>query len=180
MSSTYSENVLRQKRCIMPDLVVGTKVWLQTSNLTTSRPNKSLDYKYLGPYEIIEQVNPVSFRLRLPPTLKIHNVFHAKFLEPYHESTIPGRIIPPPPPVTVVDGSGDSHIELEVESIVDKKFVRSRPYYRVHWHGYDVADSTWEPAEYLVNAPDKIADFERTSRPWSHIKRIKLNHPRRL
>ena len=44
----------------------GDQVWLLRRNIQTTRPMDKLDHKRLGPFEIIEQINPVAFRLRLP------------------------------------------------------------------------------------------------------------------
>jgi hypothetical protein len=32
--------------------------------------------QYCGPFEILDKVGPVPYRLALPPTIKAHNVFH--------------------------------------------------------------------------------------------------------
>ena len=78
---------------------VNDMVWLLRRHITTTRPYAKLDYKKLGPFRIIEQINMVAFRLALSPPFKIHNVFHVSFLELYHPSRIPGRQPPPPPPI---------------------------------------------------------------------------------
>ncbi|MCO5609475.1 hypothetical protein L7F22_063702 [Adiantum nelumboides] len=41
--------------------------------------------RYYGPFKIIDQVNDVTFRLDLPSSWKIHNVFHVSLLRPYME-----------------------------------------------------------------------------------------------
>ena len=39
---------------------------------------------FIGPYEVIEKVGPMAYRLALPPDLeKIHNVFHVSMLRRY-------------------------------------------------------------------------------------------------
>ena len=43
-----------------------------------------LSPRFIGPYEVIEQVGPVAYRLALPPELeKIHSVFHVSMLQRY-------------------------------------------------------------------------------------------------
>ena len=39
---------------------------------------------YIGPFEILERVNPVAYRLAWPPELsQVHNVFHISMLRKY-------------------------------------------------------------------------------------------------
>ena len=43
-----------------------------------------LSPRFIGPYEVIEKVGLVAYRLALPPDLeKIHNVFHVSMLRRY-------------------------------------------------------------------------------------------------
>jgi hypothetical protein len=58
---------------------------------------------------VLEQINPVAFRLKLPSNLKVHNVFHISLLKPVS----PGTSIVAPPPPTMIDGE----MEYEVEQI---------------------------------------------------------------
>jgi hypothetical protein len=60
---------------------VGDRVWLNAKDLTTERPSKKLDYKRLGPFEIIRKVNDLAYELKLPRSFKIHPVISASRLE---------------------------------------------------------------------------------------------------
>ena len=43
---------------------------------------------YMGPYEIVERIGEVAYRLRLPPELtRIHDVFHVSMLRKYRSLT---------------------------------------------------------------------------------------------
>ncbi len=46
---------------------LGDTVWLLLRNIATTRPCNKLDYRRLGPFKILEQMNEVAFRLQLPP-----------------------------------------------------------------------------------------------------------------
>ena len=88
--------------------------------------------------------------------MKIHLVFHVSLLEPYKDSTIPGRLQTPPPPIEV-----DGAEEFEVSEILDSCINHGKLEYLVHWQGYEVHERTWEPAANLENAPEMIAEFHQ-------------------
>ena len=73
-----------------------------------------LSPRYVGPYEIIEKVGPLAYRLALPPELaKIHDVFHVSMLRRYRsdpshilkdsEIEISENLIYVEEPMTIVD-----------------------------------------------------------------------------
>ncbi|KZT25536.1 hypothetical protein NEOLEDRAFT_1064854 [Neolentinus lepideus HHB14362 ss-1] len=42
--------------------------------------------KYNGPFEIIEKLSPVTYRLRLPASYKMHPVINIMHIEKYEKS----------------------------------------------------------------------------------------------
>ena len=64
------------------DLVVGDHAWLSTEHLPlVSGLSRKLSSRFIGPYKVIEQINPVSFKLELPPSWRMHPVFHCSQLK---------------------------------------------------------------------------------------------------
>ena len=63
------------------------KVFLKVSpwkKVMRFRKKGKLNPRFIGPYEVIEKVGPVAYRLALPLNLeKIHNVFHVSMLRRY-------------------------------------------------------------------------------------------------
>jgi len=66
---------------------VGDKVFLKVSPVKRVRRfnlRGKLSPRYIGPYEIIEKLNPVTYRLDLLIELKhVHNIFHISQLRKY-------------------------------------------------------------------------------------------------
>ena len=57
-----------------------------------------------------------SYQLELPPSMKIHDVFHTSLLRKVADDPLPGRINDPPPPI-VVEGNA----EWELDDILDAR-----------------------------------------------------------
>ncbi|XP_011081477.1 uncharacterized protein LOC105164524 [Sesamum indicum] len=68
----------------MKTVIVGEKVFLKVSpwrGILRFRKYGKLSPRYIGPYEILEQVGPLAYRLALPTELsQIHDVFHVSML----------------------------------------------------------------------------------------------------
>jgi hypothetical protein len=103
-----------------PAYKVGDIVWLNSRNLRTTRPSKKLDHKNLGPFRVSEKVNSRAYRLDLPTSMRIHNVFHVSLLHPAVDDPFPGQKEIPPPP-EVIERDEISEEEYEVEAIQDTR-----------------------------------------------------------
>ena len=57
---------------------------LLIKNLRIEGPKKKISAKFIGPFRIRDAVGAQAYRLALPTTYRIHNVFHVSLLEPYH------------------------------------------------------------------------------------------------
>ena len=143
-------------RCKAPEFKVNDKVWLLRKYLRSDRPSRKLDFKKVGPLTIKERINENTYRLTLPATWKIHDVFHVSLLEKYFNNPYPGRDkedaqLPP----VIVDGAP----EYEVDYVVATRKRRNKQKYLVHWKGYGVQERTWEPAANLRNAQQALERF---------------------
>ena len=142
LAQAKQQNQADKHRIPAPLFAIGDSVWLNAKHIRTKRPSLKLDHKRLGPFQITEIIGSHAYRLQLPPTMKIHNVFHVSLLEISAKDPYPGQVIPPPPPIEV---AGEN--EWEVEEVLDSKIVRRKLKYLLKWVGY--AEATWEPAENL-------------------------------
>ena len=70
---------------------VGDKVFLKISpwkGVLRFGKRGKLSPRYIGPYEVIERVGPVAYRLALPLELsQIHDVFHVSMLRRYRSDS---------------------------------------------------------------------------------------------
>jgi len=120
------------------------QVWLESKHLALPHQSKKLAPKRVGPFRITKVISPVVFRLDLPPSWHIHDVFHASLLTSYRETTAYGPNFIKPPP-DLIDGEE----EYEVEAVLNHRMFghRRQVQYLIKWKGYPHSDNTWEPSE---------------------------------
>ncbi|GJP47495.1 hypothetical protein CLOM_g6682 [Closterium sp. NIES-68] len=138
-------------------ITVGDQVLLDTRNLDISHLPSKLRPRFCGPFVVEAQVTPVTFRLRLLATWKIHNAFHVQLLKPYRDpnTIFVGRQPPPPPPVLV-----QNEPEYEVESVLAHRHRRNGTVeLLIRWKGYDPSEDSWVPETDMGNARRPLHDY---------------------
>jgi Chromo (CHRromatin Organisation MOdifier) domain len=144
-----------RKKSMFKPFKKGDKVWLDTRNLKTNN-NKKIRPRREGPFEITEVLGPVTFRLNLPPTWRIHNVFHAVLLRQYKETEIYGANFHMPPPELV-----EGEEVYEVESIMrHRRRGRGWQYY-VKWKGYPISEASWEHEDTFSTDGDLLTRYKQ-------------------
>jgi len=103
-----------EKRTTNISFNTGDKVMVSTKHLKllTGGCNKLLP-RYVGPFTVTAVINPVAYRLDLPSTMRVHNVFHISLLKLYTHR--PGASVHPEP--MIIDGNE----EYEVEVLLSKR-----------------------------------------------------------
>ncbi|CAH9129507.1 unnamed protein product, partial [Cuscuta epithymum] len=66
-------------------LELGDKVYLKIQpyklKSLAKRVNQKLSPRFYGPFEVIEKINPIAFKLKLPEVCAVHPVFHISLVK---------------------------------------------------------------------------------------------------
>jgi hypothetical protein len=132
---------------------VGDKVLLNSKNINIKHSgSRKLLPRFLGPFEVTQKIGQLAYKLRLPPNMKCHNVFHVSLLQPYNKSA---RYQPPPPPLVI-----DEEYEYEVQTVLKHEGHKpGKRRFLVAWKGYPPEFNTWEPEANLTNCLDELAAY---------------------
>ncbi|GJR90373.1 ty3-gypsy retrotransposon protein [Tanacetum coccineum] len=124
---------------------VGDKVLVKLQPYRQLTLARRLSHKFLkryyGPYEILERIGKVAYRLALPVTSKIHPVFHVSILKPFLGSKSEA--------VAEIPGESDEGFVVDQPlSVCGSRFVlRDGSLVKqvlVQWAGRSPEDATWE------------------------------------
>ena len=102
-----------------------------------------LSPRFFGPFEILERVGTVAYRLTLPPSMSgVHEVFHVSMLREYTPD--PAHVVDWGQIEVDTDGTfeeGPGCIVCSSDQVLRRKTVRL---VRVLWRHCGVEESTWE------------------------------------
>jgi hypothetical protein len=122
------------------ELSVGSWVWLRL----LQRPRQSLlpgkrgklSPRYAGPYQIVERIGDLAYKLQLPEGARIHNVFHIGVLKPFIGT--PPATTPSLPPLQ------HGHLLQAPEKVLRSQIRNGLRHILVQWAGFPSAAATWE------------------------------------
>jgi len=121
------------RRSLAPVFKPRDQVYLDTSDIRTTRLSLKLSHHRLGPFEIERQVGPLAYQLKLPHRLRqLHPVFNVVKLSATPDDPIPGRKPRAPPPPIVINREP----EWEVEEVLDSCWHRRRFQFLIKWKGF--------------------------------------------
>jgi len=92
--------------------------------------------RFVGPYKVKKIVSTNTVGLELPSTIKIHPVINVSRIHRY-VGQVEGQRKEQPAPV-IIEGEE----EWEVERILNKRQVRGKDKYLVHWRGFTAESNT--------------------------------------
>ncbi len=119
--------------------------------------------RWIGPFEVLQKINPRTYRLRLNDKYPGFPIFNLDHIKPYKESseewgsrsslsdTREGRI---------------ESEEYEVDRIVAKRFDKRKKQdvWLVRWKNYGPQFDTWQTRRDLRNAPELLRAFANESK----------------
>ena len=101
-----------------------------------------LSPRYCGPFEVLERIGPVAYRIAFPVSTRAHNVFHVSLLKIYVHD--PNHLINWD--LIQVEPKGD--FQTEPMRILDRKVTmlwnRAIGQVKVQWEHYEPEEVTWE------------------------------------
>lgn len=150
-------------RRLVPDIKVGDLVLVNPHTLKlvdVKGTGKKLVQRALGPFEVMEIINPMVYRLRLPKSYPMHPVFNIQHLKKYYPSpeSLGERVkLPQTRP------HFDEEPEYEVEAILGHRLTskatgKRREYY-IRWKGYGPESDEWISEDAIRNSPDLKREY---------------------
>ena len=136
---------LADKRRTDKEFQVGDWVWLKLQAYrqmsVQQRSNVKLEPKYFGPFQVLDKIGPLAYKLNLPVTTQIHPTVHVSQLIAF-VGTLPALPYIPP----WLQGT-DAALPIKPVKILARKLVRRRNVaavqYLVQWEGLEEDHASW-------------------------------------
>ncbi|KAL0556496.1 hypothetical protein IC582_005010 [Cucumis melo] len=120
---------------------------------------RKLSPRFVGPFEILERIGPVAYRLALPPSFSaVHDVFHVSMLRKY--VTDPTHVVDFEPLQINENLSYEDQHPVEIFAREVKVLCnRGIALVKVLWRNHEVEEATWETEEDIrAQCPELFED----------------------
>ena len=135
---TQADKYRKERNFEIADLVF-LKLKQHRQHSVAARISLKLSTRYYGPLEVIERIEEVAYKLKLPTSSKIHPIFHVSLLKKAHgdykvEITLPSGL------------EDDREGEIEPELVLATRSIMQRGekvnQWLVQWKGKSVEEAT--------------------------------------
>ncbi|XP_074346215.1 uncharacterized protein LOC141684985 [Apium graveolens] len=111
------------------------------------RANNKLPAKFYGPFQVIAKIGKVAYKLKLPSSVGIHDVFHVSQLKVFHGDL---------PLIVTLPTSKETAAKTRMpQAILDRRVQKVHNaievQFLVYWKGLPESEATWEVAADFVN-----------------------------
>jgi len=132
------------------ELKVGDMVYLKNQpyklKKLARRINQKLSPRYYGPYEVMERIGEVAYKLRLPAGSKVHPIFHVSLLKPTVAAE--GNVQPLPKCVTE-----NWELDAQPEEILAIRQKEDQEWeVLVKWKDMPTCKNSWECLSQMKNS----------------------------
>ncbi|KAM1659293.1 hypothetical protein ACFX2K_002409 [Malus domestica] len=142
---------MSEKKFAVGDLVYLKLIPYQLQSLALHSYHK-LHPKFYGPFEVLERIGKMAYKLKLPDTTKIHHVFHVSCLKKH---LAPAANPLPVLPVVTDDGLFPQEPLQVLHRMMYKKGNVAGVQLLIHWKWGNLEDATWEDFdEFIAQFPD--------------------------
>jgi hypothetical protein len=166
-AQTEQAKFFNRGRKEVPAFKVGAQVLVNPHSLEwleSKGEGAKLVQRWIGPFEVLQQINPKTYRLRLDDRYPGFPVFSYDHLKPYQRA---------------IEEQGETRLKLpetrtskpaaeeyEVEKIIGKRFDKSRRQnlWLVRWKNYGPQHDSWQTKKDLRNAPELVRAFEKVQK----------------
>ncbi|VFQ76676.1 unnamed protein product [Cuscuta campestris] len=133
---------------------------------SVARPRSlKMSRRYYGPFEVMEHIGEVAYRLRLPEGCQIHDVFHVSLLKPFRlgEDKLPPQSLP-------LEFLGGRPVARPAAVLAQRKVLvdgSPQDQWLIRWTDGSFDDDTWEPVvELQRHFPDLRLEDKPVLNPW--------------
>ena len=146
-----------EKNRVDRELDVGAWVYLklQPYRQLTVRHGKQnkLSSKFFGPFQVIQRIGKVAYKLQLPATAKIHPVFHVSQLKPCLSDSASMGVLPHCDDEGLIAATPLKLLERKVIKQNNRMVVIGL----IQWKNGSIEDATWDN---LADIVQRFPEFE--------------------